>query len=93
VVESELSRFGYDFTIWTAERLIAHMVKETGIKLSVGRFRIVMRQRGYVYRRPKYDLTSLQAPEARADAEAWLDELKRGRLQENSTSFLWTKQP
>lgn len=93
IVEQDPSELGYDFTIWTSERLIAHMVKETDIELSVSRFRIVMRQRGYVYRRPKYDLTSLQDPQARADAEAWLDELKRGRSQESSTSSLWTKQP
>jgi transposase len=93
VVDREPSEFGYDFTAWTAERLIAHMAAETGIGLSVSRFRTVMRQRGYVYRRPKHDLKSLQDPEARATAEAQLDELKRGRLPESTTSSLWTKRP
>jgi putative transposase len=93
IVEQDPTELGYDFTIWTSERLIAHMVKETDIELSVNYFRIVMRRRGYVYRRPKYDLTSLQDPEARADAEAWLEELKKEPLQESFTSSLWTKQP
>lgn len=92
IVEQDPSELGYKFTMWTSERLIAHMVKETGIELSVNYFRIVMRRRGYVYRRPKYDLTSLQEPQARADAESWLDELKKERLPESSTSSLWTKQ-
>ena len=93
VVEQEPNVFGYDFTVWTAERLIAHMVTETGIELSVNRFRVVMRQRGYVYRRPKHDLKSLQDPQARAAAEAQLAELKRVHLPESSTSSLWTRRP
>ena len=76
-----------------AERLIAHMAGETGIELSVNRFRVVMRKRGYVHRRPKHDLKSLQDPEARATAEAQLAELKKVRLPESSISSLWTKRP
>lgn len=91
VVEQAPSVFGYDFTVWTAQRLIAHMAAETGIELSVNRFRVVLRARGYVHRRPKHDLKSLQDPQARAAAEVWLDELKRGRVAERSTSSLWTK--
>lgn len=93
VVEQAPRELGYPFTVWTSERLIAHMAEETGIELSVSRFRTVMRERGYVYRRPKYDLTRLQDPEARADAEAWLDELKKGRWRQSTTSSLWTKPP
>jgi transposase len=93
VVEQEPSQLGYDFTVWTAERLRAHMAAETGIELSVNRFRVVMRERGYVYRRPKHDLKSLQDPDARTAAEAWLDELKKRRWPASSTSSLWTKRP
>lgn len=93
VVEQEPGAFGYDFAVWTAERLIAHMAAETGVELSANRFRVVMRKRGYVHRRPKHDLKSLQDPQARAVAEAQLNELKRGRLPESITSSLWTKQP
>lgn len=93
VVEQEPHEFGYAFTIWTAERLIAHMAAETGIELSANRFQVVMRQRGYVYRRPKHDLKSLQDPKARAAAKAQLDELKKRRWRESSTSSLWTRRP
>ena len=93
VVEEEPCVFGYDFTVWTSERLIAHMAAETGIELSVNRFRVVMRKRGYVHRRPKHDLKSLQDPQARASAEVQLAELKRGHWPESTTSSLWTKQP
>jgi transposase len=84
--------FGYPFNVWTSERLLAHMAAETGVELSASRFQTVMRQRGYVYRRPKHDLGNLQDPAARTAAEAWLDELKKGRLPASSTSSLWTKQ-
>ena len=92
VVAQEPSTFGYAFSVWTAERLIAHMARETGIELSASRFQTIMRQRGYVYRRPKHDLGNLQDPAARAAAEAWLDALKKEHWPASSTSSLWTKQ-
>lgn len=93
VVEQDPRKFGYIFTVWTAERLIAHMATETDIELSVSRFRVVMREHGYVYRRPKHDLKSLQDPEACAAAESHLDALKKERLPASSSSSLWTKRP
>jgi hypothetical protein len=93
VVEQEPSVFGYDITVWTAKRLIAHMVTETGIGLSVNRFRVVMRERGYVHRRPKHDLKRLQDLEGRVTAEAQLAGLERGLLLASTTSSMWTKRP
>lgn len=91
VVAQAPAAFGYSFSVWTAERLIAHMIQETGIELSVSRFQTLMRQRGYVYRRPKHDLGNLQDPAARAAAEQWLAELKKAHSPASSTSSLWTK--
>ena len=93
LMEQEPSEVGYDFAIWTTKRLIAHMAQETGIELSISRFRAVLKERGYVYRRPKHDLKSLQDPDARAAAEEWLAGLKKRPLPARSTSSLWTKQP
>jgi transposase len=93
LMEQEPREVGYDFTIWTTKRLIAHMAQETGIELSISRFRAVLKERGYVYRRPKHDLKSLQDPDARAAAEEWLAGLKKKPLPARSTSSLWTKQP
>jgi transposase len=92
VVERDPREFGYIFTVWTAERLIAHMATETGIELSVSRFRVMMHAHGYVYRRPKHDLRSLQDPAARAAAETHLDVLKKEHLPASFISSLWTKQ-
>lgn len=54
VLSKEPSADGYRFAIWTSDRLRAHLEKETGIALSEGRFRALLKRKGYRYRRPKY---------------------------------------
>lgn len=90
LLEMEPPALGYEFTVWTVARLIDHMEQESGIHLSVSRFRTVLRERGYVYRRPKHDLKSLQDVEARQVAESWLEELKKEPWTKSSPSSLWT---
>jgi transposase len=90
-VEQPPSVYGYDFAIWTVERLAQHLDQQTGIGLSSERLRVLMAQRGYVYRRPKHDLTALQDAAARADAMQLLDELKKEPPAAISSCSLWTK--
>lgn len=90
-LDSEPSDLGYDFAIWTVERLCDHLAKQTGVQLSVGYLRRFMRDHGYVYRRPKHDLTNLQDPNAKAAATSFLDELKRGPQPPRIGSSLWTR--
>ena len=78
VIEKEPSELGYDFTIWTIDRLRAHLEKKTGIRLSESRFRALLKRKGYRYRRPKYDLGHLQDKDAKAKAQDLLEELKKG---------------
>lgn len=89
----EPSALGYDFAIWTVERLRDHLARVTGVHLSISRLRTLLRQQDYVYRRPKHDLTNLQDAEAKATAQAQLEEIKRGPTQVLSTSSLWTRRP
>lgn len=91
ILEQDPQALGYVFTFWTADRLRLHLEKETGISLSANRFRALLKANGYVYRRPKHDLKSLQDPEARKQAESWLTELKKAPKQERSIYSLWTK--
>jgi transposase len=92
-IEREPSDYGYPFAIWTVERLRDHLERETGVHMSVSRLRVVIRKKGYVYRRPKHDLTSLQDPEAKEQARKLLEELKKGHSKmTKSGSSLWTKQ-
>jgi transposase len=77
VLEQEPQTLGYAFTIWTVDRLRAHLEQQTGIGLSASRFRVLLQERGYVYRQPKHDLSALQDPAAREGAKRLLDELKK----------------
>jgi transposase len=92
VIEREPSELGYDFTIWTIDRLRLHLEKQTGILLSESRFRALLKRKGYRYRRPKYDLGHLQDQEAKAKAADLLEELKKRSSETILNSSLWTKQ-
>ena len=92
-LEQEPEAFGYSFAIWTTERLRDHLEGQTGIRLSVNWLNEIIRQRGYVYRRPKHDLTNLQDLTAKQQAAELLEELKKGRSKTISGFSLWTKQP
>jgi transposase len=91
-LDQEPSELGYSFAIWTVERLRDHLEQETGVHLHVNYLSVLMRQQGFVYRRPKHDLTDLQDPDAREQAEELIDELKKRRSQTpRSNSSLWTR--
>ena len=92
-LERDPGEYGYPFTIWTTDRLRAHLERVTGINLSRGRFAVLMDDLGYVYRRPKRDLAAKQDQDAKQQAAALLDELKKGQEVVISSYSLWTKQP
>lgn len=91
VVEKEPQALGYNFTVWTIDRLRLHMAKETGIELSEARFRALLKAEGYRYRRPKHDFGHLQDKEAKAKAAELLEELKKKSSETISNSSLWTR--
>ena len=92
-LDSDPADVGYAFSIWTVERLRDHVEQATGVHLSVSRLRVILRERGYVFRRPKHDLSNLQDRDAKEEVKAILEELKRGRSTTISGFSLWTKQP
>ena len=93
VLESDPKSYGYTFSVWTTARLRDHLEKETGVRLSAEWLRVQMEARGYVYRRPKADLRALQDPQARADAQALLEGLKKTPKTALLSFSLWTRQP
>jgi transposase len=93
VIEKEPAELGYGFTVWTIDRLRAHLEKQTKISLSESRFRALLKRRGYRYRRPKYDLGHLQDKDAKTKAAELLEELKKRSSETISSSSLWTKRP
>jgi transposase len=93
LVETDPETLGYGFVTWTIDRLRHHMQKETGMRLSASRFRMLMKRLGYVYRQPKHDLSALQDAEAYERSQELLSWLKKTPSAANSNSSLWTKQP
>lgn len=93
VVEQNPQELGYAFSIWTTERLRLHMKAKTGTELKRTQLRAVLKDNGFIYRRPKHDLTNLQDASARKAAEEWLNELKKAPKKVRSTYSLWTKAP
>ena len=91
MLEKEPAEYGYRFAIWTSDRLRAHLEKETGILLSEGRFRALLKKRGYRYRRPKHDLSHLKYKKAKKKEEKLLEEMKKRASETISSSSLWTK--
>lgn len=90
---SEPATFGYSFAVWTLERLQAHLLHETGIQVTIQWLSKVLNEMGYVYRRPKYDLTHLQDLNAKQQAIELLEELKKVPHPVLSSSSLWMKRP
>ena len=77
--------------VWTLERLQAHLLQETGIQVSIQWLSVVLNDLGYVYRRPKHDLTHLQDLNAKQQARELLEELKKAPKLVLSSSSLWMK--
>jgi transposase len=92
-VEQEPSAYGYDFAIWTRERLCDHLEQETGICVSPNWLGVLMGREGYVFRRPKHDLSQRQDEAAKAATKAVLEELKKTSSTTISSSSLWTRRP
>ena len=91
VIEQDPQELGYNFTLWTITRLRLHLEKETGILLGKTQFQVLLKENGFVYRRPKHDLTDWQDAQAREAAEGWLNELKKEPQQVKSTFSWWTR--
>lgn len=93
LLAQEPKELGYDFAIWTVDRLGQHLEQETGLALSEARLRALMKRKGYRYRRPKHDLGHLQDKEAKAQASELLEALKKRPAETILSSSLWTKRP
>ncbi len=85
--------YGYGFGIWTVDRLREHLRRETGIALSNRRFRALLKDLDFVYRRPKHDVSRLQDAEAKERGKALLDWLKKDVPFGVTSSSLWMKRP
>jgi transposase len=75
VVQQDPQDLGYPFNIWTAERLRLHLKSKTGIELKRTRFRLLLKENGFVCDHSQYRWT--HSPEA----EMWRQMLKGGPIK------------
>lgn len=92
IIETEPHTLGYGFNVWTVKRLLAHMEKETGVRVHENTLRNRLEELGYVFRRPKHDLGNLQDEKAKETAKEVLEDLKKKPSAAKSNYSLWTKQ-
>lgn len=90
-LEHDPQELGYAFTIWTLDRLRDHAERLTGKRLTAAYLSEQLKARGYVYRRPKHDLSIHQDAAAKAEAATALEELKKTPNAGRLSSSLWTK--
>lgn len=91
VIESDPKEWDLGFSVWTLPSLQAFMERHTGVKLSQNRISEVLQEAGYVYRRPKKDLSHRQDAELRAQVNEALDEVKKTHETGMSDYSIWTK--
>jgi transposase len=92
-IEQDPQELGYAFTVWDSQLLIAHLEKETGVRVTERTFLNILAEEDYVYRRPKHTLDPLQDKVVKARAEATLEMLKKKLNEPKSNYSLWTKRP
>jgi len=93
VIETDPRTLGYGFNVWTIERLLAYMKKETGTLVHENTLRNMLKELDFVFRRPKHDLGNLQDKKAKETADEILEELKKKPIEKKSNYSLWTKRP
>lgn len=93
LIETDPQTLGYGFNVWTIKRLIAHLAKETGVRVHKNTLLNMLAEQDYVFRRPKHDLGNLQDKEAKENAKEILETLKKKPNEAKSNYSLWTKRP
>lgn len=93
LLATEPKTLGYHFTVWTVGRLLRHLREKLDIQMHKNTLRNLLNDLGFVYRRPKHDLTSLQDATAKDAAQTVLDEFKKKPKLAKSNYSLWTKPP
>lgn len=85
-IESPPRDVGLPFNRWTLPRLGIYMDKKTGVTVSVGHMSRLLRQLGYVYKRPRHDLSHKRDHKLYELKKRELEELKKGLWSRKRTS-------
>jgi transposase len=92
VVQTPPRELGYSFNRWTLAHLGLYMDRETGVTVCPSRLRRILKELGYVYKRPRHDLSHRRDPQLYRLKKAELDDLKKGLSSPTpaTTCSLWT---
>lgn len=88
-LERPPSEFGLPMTVWSLRDLQALLIRERQVQVSVYTIHRVVHALGFVYRRPRHDLTHRQDKEAVAAAHQVLTWLEKKALLQPSDS-IWS---
>lgn len=84
-VQTPPPRLGYGFSVWSAARLNAHLLKLTKKSFSDDRMRRLLKEEGFSFQRPKHTLEGQRDQAAYQRAARELKRLKKGRLRKLAT--------
>jgi len=85
-VQTPPQSLGYGFSVWSAARLNAHLMKLTKKSFSDDRMRRLLKEEGFSFQRPKHTLKGKRDEAAYHKAQRELKRLKKGRLRKLATS-------
>ena len=77
-IETPPREMGLPFNRWTLPRLGIYMDKKTGVTVSAGHTSRLLKRLGYVYKRPRHDLSHRRDQKLYELKKEELEELKKG---------------
>jgi transposase len=80
-VQTPPQSLGYGFSVWSAGRLNAHLMKLTKKSFSDDRLRRLLKEEGFSFQRPKHTLKGKRDEAAYEKARRKLKRMKKGRLR------------
>lgn len=85
-VETPPREMGYPFNRWTLSRLAIHMEKHTGVSLHPSHLRQLLKAMGFVYKRPRHDLSHKRDQRLYEQKKSELKDLKKGLWTSTETT-------
>jgi len=85
-IETPPRRLGYPFNGWTLPHLGIYMDKRTGVTVSSRHLGRLLKGLGYVYKRPRHDLSHRREPKLYELKRQELEELKKGLSSRRGSS-------
>jgi transposase len=80
-VQTPPQSLGFGFSVWSAARLGAYLMRETGVALTADRVRRILHEEGFSFQRPKHTMKGKRNEAAYEKARRQLKRMKKGPLR------------